>query len=97
MREKLIELTDKADTRCRNTVCELCEYHEEGIMCTTYMIADCLIDSGVIIPIRCGECAFSTEFKDNGLFEDPANILNCPFHGYVNKTDYCNYAERKEK
>lgn len=51
MKEKLVELLQKADEKCNSErQCENCVGFGEGIECVNHLIADCLIDNGVTVP-----------------------------------------------
>lgn len=87
-KEKLIELLDHAAEVFRFDAWE-----------NTDKIADYLIERGVTIPVRCGECKYSKldpceepELKDCPLVWECFLDGNC----YA-ENDFCSYGERKEK
>ena len=49
-RERLIELLTEADAKCANTTsCEGCVGFGHGECCTEHLLADYLLDKGVIV------------------------------------------------
>lgn len=88
MREKLIELIEQAGIKCGARECRKCEYYGQGVICTTYMLADHLIENGIVTPVRCGECKFAREPYKGGLY--------CQGKREVSPDHYCNYGEPKE-
>lgn len=59
-------------------------------------IVDYLIEDGVIVPVRCGECAYfgkNKEYRDSSLLYS----FCYKFHHNITKNDdYCSYGKRKE-
>ena len=90
MREKLIELITQADSKCFNRECENCEY--KGLSnCDSILIADYLIENGVVIPVRCSVCEYM-------------HIIPLTLGGKCGQTgrvvcydDYCSHGKTKEK
>lgn len=77
MREKLIDLIIEA----KRTDPETDSFTE--------YLADFLIENGVVIPVRCGECKFAREPYKGGLY--------CQGKHEVDPDHYCSYGEPKEK
>lgn len=51
MRDRLIELIDRADEECKHTKnCESCSGYGKGAQCMNHHIADHLLANGVIVP-----------------------------------------------
>lgn len=97
MREKLIELIKQVDERCEATSCMKCEYRGKGLSCGRYMLADYLIENGVVIPVRCGECKF---LETSGTWEDGISD-ECGLYIISDMDDidtsYCHYGKPKER
>ena len=61
MRDRLIELVSKAREKCNLTNCCDCEYRDAEPLtnCYSYLIADQLLESGVIVPpCKVGDTVF---------------------------------------
>lgn len=63
MKNKLIELLQKADKRCDDTKrCEDCIGFGKGSECVNYNIADYLLANGVIVPpCKVGDAVYQTD------------------------------------
>ena len=68
MRDRLIELIDKADEECKHSKsCKACSGYGKGSMCMNYHIADYLLANGVIIlPCKVGDVVY-TNINGTGL------------------------------
>lgn len=84
MREKLIELINAGTITCHERDCSSCEY--DDIDCQEQLIAELLIENGVEIPVRCGECV---HLNKHGVCEFHYDLVR--FHD-----DYCSDGELKE-
>ena len=54
-------------------------------------LADYLVENGIVIPVRCGECVYLNEY---GICE-----LKCPIRfreQFVGKNDYCSHGKLEE-
>ena len=96
MREKLIELLEKAeelaDKRCDFAEnCDQCPANNQSINCLDWLKADCLIANGVTIPVRCKECKHHEDIYGE-LFcgSDVRGMV-----GQVKPDDFCSYGERR--
>lgn len=93
MRERLIEILGNLD--CNTEYCKDCEFCEDIDGCTrrqNEIIADKLIASGVVIPVRCKDCIHRVE--ESKMCMHPKAIgwdAIEPDDG-----DFCSYGERKE-
>ena len=96
-REKLIELTSKAEEQYYN------ETPVGKISFKTHRayIADYLISKGVTIPVMCGECKhwYKFDFEETGGECEALGDCVAYFGCYVETemTDFCNRGERKEE
>ena len=63
MRDRLIELIDKADEECKHSKsCEACSGYNKGSMCMNYHIADYLLANGIIVPpCKVGDTVYVVE------------------------------------
>lgn len=63
MRDRLIELIDKADEECKHSKsCKTCSGYNKGSMCMNYHIADYLLANGVIVlPCKVGDTVYVVE------------------------------------
>lgn len=62
MRDRLIELVSKAREKCNLTNCCDCEYRDAEPLtnCYSYLIADQLLESGVIVPpVKVGDMVYT--------------------------------------
>ena len=50
MRERLIEIMERANEHCCNGPCNNCKYDEDGKYCKVRLYADHLLENGVIVP-----------------------------------------------
>lgn len=92
MREKLIELLTTGMRRCWDGECTECEYDDIDPICQSKLIANYLIDKGVTIPVRCGECACSERYAES------RNLYECKVDKMImRKNDYCSSGIPKEK
>ena len=95
MREKLIDLLDKASAFandvCGGLSCDECE-GGDGNGCTLLHVADHLINLGVRIPVL---CEFCEHFKpgDDGIYYCKRDKLSPG--KFMKKDDFCSYGERK--
>jgi hypothetical protein len=93
MREKLIKLIASGRIKCFDTECYNCEYGDGNPNCLNQLIADHLIENGVVIPVRCGECKHRDEDGDicyyHSSFGDDKICYTYP-------DGYCSYGKPKE-
>ena len=91
MREKLIKLIASGSIKCFEGECRNCEYDDSNPNCQNQLIADYLIENGVVIPVRCEECAYSERYAES------RNLYECKVDKMImRKYDFCNYGEPKE-
>ena len=58
-RERLIELCDTMTKMCRLSACGFCKYKFSKPHCVSEMIADCLLEDGVIVPpVKVGDIVY---------------------------------------
>lgn len=90
MREKLIELLTTGKRRCWDGECTECEYDDIDPICQSKLIADYLIENGVVIPVRCPVCRY--------MRIKPFTLETfCSRTGEtVYRDGYCIYSEPKE-
>lgn len=71
MRDRLIELIERADEECKhNKSCEDCSGFGKGEMCMNYHIADYLIANGVIVPpCKVGDTVYEPQPLRNRIQE----------------------------
>lgn len=89
MREKLIKLIASGSIKCFEGECRNCEYDDSNPNCQNQLIADYLIENGVVIPVRCWECKFAREPYIGGLY--------CQGKHEVDPDHYCRDGKPKEK
>jgi hypothetical protein len=92
MREKLIKLIASGRIKCFDTECYNCEYGDGNPNCLNQLIADHLIENGVVIPVRCGECR-KRKTEECGMNLKTAYY----YHSWEDDEDYCSDGEPKEK
>lgn len=65
MRDRLVELIDKADEECKHSKsCKACSGYGKGSMCMNYHIADYLLANGVIVlPCNVGDTIYFETYR----------------------------------
>lgn len=90
-RERLIELLDSADT------CYMQKSNPEPRYFSAF-VADYLIESGVRLPVTCGECKYCFPYHRDYVRADEIYCSHYPYKNcyvLVEKDDFCNYGERR--
>lgn len=81
MKEKLVELLQKADKKCNDTKqCENCVGFGKGNECVNHLIADVLVANGVIVlPFPIGTTYYRIVTK--------RAKVGCPYHSLIRKAE----------
>ena len=90
MKDRLIELLEKADKKCADTKqCENCVGCGHGAECVNHLIADCLLSEGVIVPpVKVGQKVWYIKGGYyNAKYKKPCPIevkeINQKWHGKI--------------
>lgn len=88
MREKLIELLAFADNQCANTKqCENCVGFGKGKDCCNYLIADYLLDNGVVVMLcKVGDTVYLANPVYGEVLE--ATVISVEFNYYTDPKEW---------